>query len=69
MNDYTARKARLAAALREGGGAVRLGKSTSNLFRDRKHLAGARLDVRDFCRLGQHNLARASAALHGTAST
>ena len=49
MNAYEARKARLVAALREGGGAVRLGKSTSNLFRERKRPAGPRLDVRDFC--------------------
>ena len=49
MNAYEARKARLVAALREGGGAVRLGKSTSNLFRERKQPAGPRLDVRDFC--------------------
>lgn len=31
-----------------GGGALRLGKDTSNLFRDRATEAGPRLDVRDF---------------------
>ena len=49
MSSYETRKARLVAALAESGDAVRLGKSTSNLFRDRKGASGRRLDVRDFC--------------------
>ena len=46
---YEARKARLIAALKVGTDSVRLAKSTSNLFRERKHAPGRRLDVRDFC--------------------
>jgi FAD/FMN-containing dehydrogenase len=49
LSSYETRKARLVAALAESGDAVRLGKSTSNLFRDRKGASGRRLDVRDFC--------------------
>lgn len=46
---YEQRKQRLSQFLRENaGGSVRLGKSTSNLFRDRKDTSARRLDVRDF---------------------
>ncbi len=46
---FEARKARLAERLRAGpAGGVRLGKDTSNLFRDRREVTGARLDVREF---------------------
>ncbi len=46
--DHAARRDALAASLRAGGGAVRLAKETSNLFRDRVAHAGKRLDVRAF---------------------
>ena len=45
---HAARRDRLAARLREGGGRVGLGKETSNLFRDRAGPQRRRLDVRDF---------------------
>jgi len=47
MTAYEAKKEELAAALRQATGGVRLAKSTSNLFRDRK--AAPTLDVRSFC--------------------
>ena len=46
---YQQKKARLAASVEaRPGDALRLNKATSNLFRDRKHAGGPRLDVRDF---------------------
>ena len=45
---HAARRDRLAARLREGGGQVGLAKETSNLFRDRAGPARRRLDVREF---------------------
>lgn len=45
--NYESKKQRLAQALGSSPGTVRLGKSTSNLFRDRIG-GGRRLDVRDF---------------------
>lgn len=45
---YEAKKQRLIAFLQANAGGIRLGKSTSNLFRDRKAAPAARLDVRDF---------------------
>jgi FAD/FMN-containing dehydrogenase len=46
---YQEKKRRLADFLRANRGAgVRLGKTTSNLFRDRQGAAATRLDVRDF---------------------
>ena len=48
MQDYAARKARLAAQLQAGAGHLALEKETSNLFRDRAPAAALRLDVRDF---------------------
>ncbi|MDO8598370.1 MAG: FAD-binding protein, partial [Sulfuricaulis sp.] len=45
---YEEKKQRLVAFLQSNAGGVRLGKSTSNLFRDRKAAPAARLDVRDF---------------------
>ena len=46
---YEEKKQRLTEFLRtRGGGNIRLGKNTSNLFRDRKETAARRLDVRDF---------------------
>ncbi len=46
---YDQRKQRLIAALgARSGETLRLGKTTSNLFRDRAASGGARLDVRDF---------------------
>jgi FAD/FMN-containing dehydrogenase len=45
---HAARRDRLAARLREGGGQVGLGKETSNLFRDRAQAPRRRLDVREF---------------------
>jgi FAD/FMN-containing dehydrogenase len=45
---YEEKKQRLIEFLRAQGGSVRLGKDTSNLFRDRAAASGARLDVRDF---------------------
>ncbi len=48
MQDYAARKARLAEQLKAGAGHLALGKDTSNLFRDRARAAAQRLDVRDF---------------------
>jgi FAD/FMN-containing dehydrogenase len=48
LERHAARRDRLAARLREGGGQVGLGKETSNLFRDRAGPARRRLDVREF---------------------
>ncbi|MGH8736190.1 MAG: FAD-binding oxidoreductase [Burkholderiales bacterium] len=48
LERHAARRDRLAARLREGGGQVGLGKETSNLFRDRSEPARRRLDVREF---------------------
>lgn len=46
---YEEKKRRLTDFLRvQRGGNVRLGKTTSNLFRDRKEIPAKRLDVRDF---------------------
>lgn len=46
---YEEKKQRLTEFMRtRRGGSIRLGKSTSNLFRDRKELPAQRLDVRDF---------------------
>ncbi len=45
---YEEKKQRLIEFLRGHPGGVRLGKPTSNLFRDRKAAAVPRLDVRDF---------------------
>ncbi|MGD2020531.1 MAG: FAD-binding oxidoreductase [Thiohalocapsa sp.] len=56
--EYAARKERLIAQLRAGGGPVGLRKRTSNLFRDRARTGKRRLDVRAF----QHVLAVEPAA-------
>jgi len=48
LERHAARRDRLAARLREGGGQVGLGKETSNLFRDRAGPQRRRLDVREF---------------------
>jgi len=45
---YEEKKQRLIEFLRAQPGGVRLGKTTSNLFRDRKQTPVPRLDVRDF---------------------
>ena len=46
---YVARKAQLVdILLQQGTGGIRLGKDTSNLFRDRHDTGAKRLDVRDF---------------------
>ncbi len=46
---YEAKKQRLTEILRaHRDGNIRLGKTTSNLFRDRKEIPAKRLDVRDF---------------------
>jgi len=45
---YAAKRAALAARLKEGGGPVRLAKDTSNLFRDRSAATRRKLDVRPF---------------------
>ena len=45
---YEEKKQRLVDVLSKASGSVRLGKDTSNLFRDRKNLAVRSLDVRDF---------------------
>ncbi len=45
---YRARRARLSEQIRAADGEVRLGKATSNLFRDRARVPARRLDVRDF---------------------
>ena len=46
---YQEKKQRLAESLcAHHGGNIRLGKNTSNLFRDRKEIPAQRLDVRDF---------------------
>ncbi len=47
LERHAARRERLSARLREGGGQVGLGKETSNLFRDRAEPARRRLDVRE----------------------
>jgi FAD/FMN-containing dehydrogenase len=49
MTGYDAKKRRLVAALKEQAGGIRLAKSTSNLFRDRKGATGPKLDVRSLC--------------------
>ncbi len=48
---YEAKKTALAKSLRASGGPVRLGKSTSNLFRARKETQSRSLNVRSFCRV------------------
>ncbi|OGI37341.1 MAG: FAD-linked oxidase [Candidatus Muproteobacteria bacterium RBG_16_62_13] len=49
LSAYVARKARLVEFLqRQAAGSIRLGKDTSNLFRDRQDTGAKRLDVRDF---------------------
>jgi FAD/FMN-containing dehydrogenase len=48
MQDYAARKAKLAEQLQAGTGDLALRKDTSNLFRDRAQAAAQHLDVRDF---------------------
>jgi FAD/FMN-containing dehydrogenase len=49
LDGYEQRKAALTASLQAApGGALRLSKDTSNLFRDRKAANGLRLDVRAF---------------------
>src|SRR3989344_5997548 len=49
LSAYAARKARLVEFLqRQTAGSVRLGKDTSNLFRNRQDTGAKRLDVRDF---------------------
>jgi FAD/FMN-containing dehydrogenase len=45
---YEDKKRRLSEALRAAAGTVRLGKDTSNLFRDRQDVAARPLNVRDF---------------------
>ncbi len=46
---YEAKKQRLIDFLRtQGGGHIRLDKTTSNLFRDRQASPARRLDVRNF---------------------
>ena len=46
---YEEKKQRLTESLRApGDGGVRLGKDTSNLFRDRREARTKRLDVREF---------------------
>ncbi len=46
---YEQKKTRLVASIKAHRGAdLRLNKATSNLFRERKHTGGPRLDVRDF---------------------
>jgi len=45
---YEDKKRRLMNSLRAADGAIRLSKDTSNLFRDRKRVAGQVLNVRDF---------------------
>lgn len=48
MNDHARKTARLQTQFRAASGTVRLGKDTSNLFRDRKAPPAGRLDVRAF---------------------
>jgi FAD/FMN-containing dehydrogenase len=55
---FAERRAQLVAELRAGSGRVRLAKDTSNLFRDRRAAAGARLDVRAFCHVLSVDAAR-----------
>jgi FAD/FMN-containing dehydrogenase len=55
---FAERRDQLVAELRAGSGRVRLAKDTSNLFRDRRAAAGARLDVRAFCHVLSVDAAR-----------
>ena len=48
LEAHASKREALAASIREAGGAVRLGKATSNLFRTRKDAAVKSLDVRAF---------------------
>jgi FAD/FMN-containing dehydrogenase len=48
MDNHARKIAQLAVQFRSGAGSVRLGKDTSNLFRDRQSPASGRLDVRAF---------------------
>ena len=48
LERHAARRDRIAARLREGGGQIGLAKETSNLFRDRAGPTRRRLDVREF---------------------
>jgi FAD/FMN-containing dehydrogenase len=63
------RKQRLSDFLRaSGGAALRLNKTTSNLFRDRKDAAAARLDVRDFNNVLKVDRAAGSIEVEGMTS-
>jgi FAD/FMN-containing dehydrogenase len=62
---YQQRKQRLSQFLQQHRGRVRLRKSTSNLFRDRKHVAAQRLDVRDFNNVLQVDSARRTIDVEG----
>jgi FAD/FMN-containing dehydrogenase len=48
MDDYTARRERLSAQIRNASGGVAIKKATSNLFRLRERTPGVKLDVHDF---------------------
>jgi FAD/FMN-containing dehydrogenase len=50
-DEFEAKKARLAEQMAAAQGEVRLGKDTSNLFRERQGAEGQRLNVRDFDRV------------------
>jgi len=65
MSDYATKKAGLVAALRDASGSVRLAKSTSNLFRDRRRTVGPRLDVRAFCEVIGVDAAAGSVEVEG----
>lgn len=62
---YETRKERLIRTLRSGTGTVRLGKDTSNLFRDRRESDGVRIDVRDFCNVLNVDVRQGTAEVEG----
>lgn len=66
--NHREKAARLAARLRTGQGSPRLAKETSNLFRDRRPGAGARLDVRDFTEVLSVDPARREIDVEGMCS-
>jgi FAD/FMN-containing dehydrogenase len=63
---YEAKKQQLIDFLRaQGGGNIRLGKTTSNLFRDRQVAPARRLDVRNFNNVLQVNAAQGHVEVEG----
>jgi FAD/FMN-containing dehydrogenase len=65
VSDYEKKKARLSEQMRRAGDDVRLGKDTSNLFREREAAPQERLSVRDFNHVLSVNVAEGWADVEG----